>query len=65
MKRNIRFELRMTQAELDELLDFAEPGKRSEFIRQAIKWQIEALEGNCRTQLLFLQWATKRQKETK
>ncbi len=37
MKRNARFELRMTQEEMDVLLKFAGKGKRSEFIRRAIK----------------------------
>ena len=41
MKRNSRFNLRMTQAERDELLQWAGPGNRSEFIRKAIKAAIE------------------------
>ncbi len=41
MKRNARFELRMTQDEMDELLKAVIPGKRSEFIRKAIKADIK------------------------
>ncbi len=37
MKRNARFELRMTQEEMGALLLAAGEGKRSEFIRKAIK----------------------------
>ena len=43
MKRRTQFNLRMTQEEMDELLEAASEGKRSEFIRRAIKWQIAQL----------------------
>lgn len=41
MKRNTRFNLRMTEEEMEELFRFAGEGKRSEFIRKAIKARIK------------------------
>ena len=41
MGRDCIFNIRMTQEEMDELLKYAGNGKRSEFIRKAIKVAIK------------------------
>ena len=43
MTQNKRFQLVMTEEEMQGILDSSDPGKRSEFIRQAIAWQVEAV----------------------
>ena len=42
-RRNWIFKVRLTKAELDELLEAAGSGNRSEFIRKAIRLQIAQL----------------------
>lgn len=41
MKDRTQFNLRLTQEELDELMKFVKPGRRSSFIRRAIRSAIK------------------------